>query len=246
MRLSLNKFSIVLYLLLHGWPALGAPVVEVQLRVVTRPSTVETLILPASVASVCVDTQIILEVWVLSTEPDSPGIAGGTVNVAFTTGAIIPVEIDHNLTFDLLTTGTIDSISGTIVDLGGNTLVLGAAVTPMWALLARVTFFTAVTKVVVFSISPGSLRFALSGGEPPLDFTTDVFLGPEQLVSIGEVGTYGDFDCNNHVDISDFTTLKDCLNGPGLTSSACDADFDGDTDLLDFSIFQTAYTGSGS
>lgn len=246
MWLCLNKFSVVLYILLYGCPVLGDPVVEVQLRVVNEPSTVESLTLPVSVTSVCVDTQILLEVWVLSTEQDSPGIAGGTVNVAFTTGAIIPVEIDHNLTFDLLTTGTIDSISGTIVDLGGNTLVLGAAVTPMWALLARVIFIATSAEIVVFSMSPGSLRFALSGGKPPLDFTTDVFLGPEQLVSIGEVGTYGDFDCNNHVDISDFTIFKDCLIGPGMLSTECDADSDGDTDLLDFAIFQMAYSGDGS
>lgn len=209
----------------------------------TTSSGDETLELPGSVAFVCVGTQVFLEVWVLSVDPESRGIAGGTVNVASPAFTAERPDIDHGLVFNELPTGTADVGSGTITDLGGNTLILGVGASPMWALLARVSFSATTPGDAIFSLSPGALRFALSGGQPPLDFATDVLLGPAQVVGMGVADTFGDFDCDSGVDLNDFSVLQSCLAGPGATSSSCEADSDGDTDLRDFAAFQIAYDG---
>ena len=66
---------------------------------------------------------------------------------------------------------------------------------------------------------------------------------------------FGDDDLDDHVDLTDFTTLADCLAGPDETPEpaspiivedcqyAFDSDVDLDVDLVDFAAFQIGFTG---
>lgn len=61
----------------------------------------------------------------------------------------------------------------------------------------------------------------------------------------------GDLDSDGHVDLSDFGSFAFCLAGPGVTTippscsplefALSDSDGDGDTDMADYVLFQTAF-----
>lgn len=180
----------------------------------------------------------------ISVDPNSAGITGGTVNLTLSAVAEL-MDIDHGTVFNELTTGKADAASGSITDLGGNTLLPGAGATPTWALLGRVSIFTLAPGDAVFSVGPGSLRFSLSGGHPPLDFSTEVLLGPAHIVAVGESAAFGDFDCDGNANLDDFIIWLDCLTAAGMFSPACDGNSDGIVDLLDFATFQIVFTGGG-
>jgi hypothetical protein len=59
-----------------------------------------------------------------------------------------------------------------------------AGTSPAWALLARVSFRAIEAGTASFSLAPGAFRFALAGGQPPLEFGADVRLGAPQMVEI--------------------------------------------------------------
>jgi hypothetical protein len=56
----------------------------------------------------------------------------------------------------------------------------------------------------------------------------------------------GDCDADGDVDLTDYTDLEACLNGPAESSPAvcdcADLDGDGDADLADFAEFQLEFT----
>ncbi|MFQ5495563.1 MAG: hypothetical protein ACE5EX_09300 [Phycisphaerae bacterium] len=233
-----------------GTVALGGQVVEVQLRAALAPGVDETTELPASVAEVCLGNTAYVEVWVTNLGPDPPGIAGGTIDISFPTDLIDATEIDHGTVFDLLVTGEIDGAAGIVDDLGGVTLQGGMAAAPIWALLARVAFTAVDAGKPGFSLSAGALQFALAGGQGPLDFTTDVTLGPPQFVQVAVVQQTGDTDCDADVDLDDVDRFLMCVTGPvppggpvplPAACLAVDLDRDGDVDLSDFAILQRSF-----
>jgi hypothetical protein len=66
------------------------------------------------------------------------------------------------------------------------------------------------------------------------------------VIPVVECGTHGDFDADCEVTMADFAVLADCLTGPefGLLEPGCDAsdlDDDGDCDLQDIAMFQSAF-----
>lgn len=232
-----------------GTVAYGVPVVGIEVRVSTVPTEVETNDLPVSVTSVCIGTTVYVETWVTNWGSDPPGLAGGSIDITFPPSLVEGESIDHGTLFDELTTGVIDNVEGVVDDLGGNTLDAGVATVPTWGLLARVSF-TAVTEGdAIFSLSRGAFRFALAGGQPPLDFDRDVAFGPPAYLHVGAMGFVGDYNCDGDVDLDDFAAFQTCLGGPGTLVDECgmaetDEDGDGDTDFLDFAVFQTNFTGS--
>ncbi len=219
-------------------------VVDVALRAVdaANPTPWAVGALPAGIASVCPGRDFFVEFWVTQVDGGAEGIANGSVDLLFDAGTVNATNIDHGSTFnnpshpDVYAPGLVD-------DVGGATTLAGVAVAPNWALLARVSFSAVASGDAVFSLRPGALSFELSGGRPPLDFLTDVLLDPPYTVSVGQTGTYGDYDCNSRVDLKDFAVLLGCLAGPGTVSPSCDENADGDTDLFEFAVFQTGFTG---
>ncbi len=223
-------------------------VIDVAIRVVTETSTDETTKIPASISEVCLGAGGFVEVWVTNVGPLQPGITGGTVDVMFASGVVEAIAIDHATHFDELVSGVITE--GRVDDLGGATLDTGVAVAPLWALLARVSFTAVDEGMAMFSLTPGALGFAIAGGHPPLEFGTDVLLGPSQMVEVVRPVRLGDTDCDLDVDLDDFANLEACVTGPDpdpatpVLSGVClltDLDADGDVDLGDFGLLQRQF-----
>jgi len=63
-------------------------------------------------------------------------------------------------------------------------------------------------------------------------------------------GCFGDYDCDDDVDLSDFIVFQTCYTGSQAQArQEClifDCDADGDVDLGDFTAFQTCFTGSNN
>ncbi len=228
-----------------------AQVVEIQLRVVADAHPDETTVLPDSVGETCLGAQQLIEIWVTNTGAEAPGIVGGTVDVLFTAAAADLGAIDHGTLFDQLTTGEIDYGAGIVDDLGGVTLQSAVGVAPSWALLARIEFTATALGNAVFSLEPGAFQFALSGGNPPLDFDQDVTLGPAQILNIVAPAVVGDMDCDNDTDLDDLAVFHSCVTGPAspgdppplpAVCTLADLDADGDVDLTDFGVFQLRFS----
>ena len=67
----------------------------------------------------------------------------------------------------------------------------------------------------------------------------------EHYVGVGPC-EYGDFDCDNDVDLTDYEAFQEAMAGPEVAAdcSTFDADDDGDIDSVDFLAFQLVFTGS--
>jgi len=227
-----------------------AQCVEVQARIVREPTGLETMTLPPSVTSACVGSTIYLELWVINSGPQTPGVAGGSVDILFDPAMLQGIAIDHQTHFDLLPVGGIENLSGVVDDVGGHTMDAGVAATPVWALLVRVSFVVQAGGDATMTLAPGAFRFALAGGQSPLQFGQDVLLDPPVLVHLLNPGVEGDFDCDGDVDLMDYRAFQGCLYGPENLGGPCDAvgvdlDGDADVDLLDMAIFETVFSGAG-
>jgi uncharacterized lipoprotein YddW (UPF0748 family) len=88
------------------------------------------------------------------------------------------------------------------------------------------------------------LAFSSTGGAGPFVVYVDQI---EQLCT-PPPGMHEDLDHDEDVDLSDFTRLQACFNGPNRPAAAgcaADADFDhdGDVDLADFAVLQGCFNG---
>ena len=73
-----------------------------------------------SIAAVPIGTTYYAEVW-LRDSATLRGLAGGNLDLMYPTGKVDATTIAHGSVFDVLTSGTIDSVAGLVDNLGGGT-----------------------------------------------------------------------------------------------------------------------------
>jgi hypothetical protein len=135
---------------------------EVQLVAVAVPSEVGSDVMPSGVDKVSRGATYYVEVWVQDQTLLASGIAGGQVNMSYTTAVTEALDV-INLDFDLVPYGSIDNENGIVLDLGGGTLVGGRGVAPQWTRLAYVEISAAGLGEATFQLSPGTLEFSRFG-----------------------------------------------------------------------------------
>ncbi|MEM9589080.1 MAG: choice-of-anchor M domain-containing protein, partial [Planctomycetota bacterium] len=137
--------------------------VDVQLLPVAMPSAAELTGLPDAIDSVSVGESYYVEVWVQDTTGQSGGIAGGHIDIQYTTELLDALQLTHE-SFNVLQSGVIDDAAGLIDDFGGGTLTQQQAVAPGWARLGYVEVLATSVGEAEYSLLPGSLPFATFGG----------------------------------------------------------------------------------
>lgn len=230
----------------------AAAVVDVALVAVDSPTSPEQGALPPGLTETCIGGPLLVEIWVSQVDGGTEGVAGGSVDLHFANAALTAEAIDHGGVFVNQTSGTLDNALGLVDDLGGVTPNPGVGVAPDWALLARVTLTATGPGPAQLSMTPGSLAFALSGANGPLDAESQVTLAVPADVVVTAITLPGDTDCDNDVDLDDFTRFHDCVTGPlqgnpGPLSAGCalvDLEGDGDVDMVDFAMFQAGFGAS--
>ncbi len=136
--------------------------IGLQVAAVAMPSDSGSDVLPSSLTTVPLGSTYYVEVWVQDRSEPGLGVAGGWVDVNYTTAVADAEEVFH-LDFDVsgLEGGEIDDTDGVVRDLGGGMLQGGVGVAPEWGRLAYVEFLAKELGETVFELSPGSLEFAL-------------------------------------------------------------------------------------
>ncbi|MCY2990858.1 MAG: Ig-like domain-containing protein, partial [Planctomycetota bacterium] len=135
------------------------PEIQAELRLVTTPATADHLsdasfASYASISAVPVNSTYYGEVWLRDTGTIR-GIAGGSLDLAYTTAEADAAAIDHSSVFNVLTSGTIDDINGLVDNLGGGTFSGGEG-TAQWVRLATMMFTSTAAGDVTFLLDHDS------------------------------------------------------------------------------------------
>ncbi|QEF96411.1 Calx-beta domain protein [Stieleria maiorica] len=137
--------------------------IDVQLVPVALPSDASLADLPAGIDSIPVGESYFVEVWVQDRSGQIGGIAGGRIDIQYTTDLLDALQLT-NESFDVLQSGEIDDAAGLIDDFGGGTLIQQQALAPQWARLGYVEVVATSAGDAEYRLLPGSLQFATFGG----------------------------------------------------------------------------------
>ncbi|WP_230627669.1 choice-of-anchor M domain-containing protein [Roseiconus lacunae] len=142
--------------------------VDVQLVPVALPSDAGVTDLPTGIDAVSVGDRYYVEVWVQDVSGQLGGIAGGHVDIEYTTDLLDALQLT-NENFDVLQSGSIDDAVGLINDFGGGTLIQQQALSPQWARLGYVEVLATSAGDAEYRLLPGALPFA-SFADGNIDF----------------------------------------------------------------------------
>jgi hypothetical protein len=128
---------------------------EAELRIVATPVPSDhlsdaSMASYSSLAAVPVGATYHAEVW-LRDRQNVRGIAGGNLDLAYTLAHAEATSIEHGSVFNVLTSGTIDDVSGLVDNLGGGTFNAGAGASE-WVRLGSVTFQATSAGDVTFEL----------------------------------------------------------------------------------------------
>ncbi|MCH8043065.1 MAG: tandem-95 repeat protein, partial [Planctomycetes bacterium] len=142
----------------------GEPVVDVRLAVVATPSASDVAdAFPNSLTEAVAGTSYFVELWLQDVGSPGVGLAGGSVDISFTTAPADVVGLSHGQTFNLLPSGSVDDAAGLVDDFGGGSFSAGVGVAPRWARLGYVEVLATGAGEVTFSLSRGALEFSRFG-----------------------------------------------------------------------------------
>uniref|UniRef100_UPI003567E653 dockerin type I domain-containing protein n=1 Tax=Novipirellula sp. TaxID=2795430 RepID=UPI003567E653 len=142
---------------------LVAPSINVQLVPVALPSDPSVTDLPDGIDSVPVGSSYFVEVWVQDKNDQLDGIAGGHIDIQYTTDLLDALNLNHQ-NFNELQSGVIHEAAGLIDDFGGGTLTQGQSLAPQWARLGYVEVIATSAGDAEYRLLPGALPFARFGG----------------------------------------------------------------------------------
>lgn len=137
--------------------------IDVELRLVTSPAAADHLTDTdfadhASVTSVPLNRPYYAEMWLRDAGTDG-GLAGGTLDLTYTTALADATGIDRGSIFNVLNSGTIDDAQGLVDNLGGGTF-MGGVGTQQWVRLGTVTLVPTAAGAATFALghdmSPGA------------------------------------------------------------------------------------------
>ena len=196
----------------NPFDVVSAPLVNVVPVPVAVPSEIGSDALPEPIQTVPAGGTYFVEVWVRDAGSAGAGIAGGTVDLHYTTHLADVTELVH-LDFPALPSGQVDDAAGLVDDFGGGTFELGAGATPAWTRLGYVEVAAAAMGNVEFDLSAGALPFSLAGGGN-VDWD-DVDLGDAVVVQQGRPTTRIDMTV-----VREATAFDDSLTGEVLALPA--------------------------
>lgn len=134
---------------------------DVQLRVVSSPTTSNSTALPTGIASIATGGTFYLEVWVQEFSAAGTGVTGGEIDLRYDTALADGVAV-VNAEFDLLPNGVIEDAVGLIDNLGGGTNATDRGAAPQWARLAYVEFTATGLGTQTFRLEPGEEQFSVA------------------------------------------------------------------------------------